>query len=165
MKHNIIRRVFFFSMLILALAAVASAQEGRTCSLAGVAGQWGTYGNGWLILPNGPVPVAGVTRFTRDAQGNFLGTETSVVGGKVSQYTLKGTTTIHSDCTGTRTYGKYDQSGNLVVTVEEALVWVDNETEARVVITSLVFANGTSVPAVITGNGKKLFIRHGSPQH
>jgi hypothetical protein len=129
-----------------------------------VAGEWGTQGSGWLILPTGAVPAAGVTRFTRDAEGNFTGTETSVAGGKVSEFILKGTTTINPDCTGTRSYGKYDQQGNLAFTVEEALVWVDNETEVRVVTTSLVRADGTHVPAVVTGNGRKLFPHHGRPE-
>jgi hypothetical protein len=158
MKHNIVRTVFFFATLLLALAAVASAQDGRTCSLATLAGEWGVQGTGTLILPQiGPVPYAAVGRFTRDADGNFSGTETVNVAGKTTPYMFKGTTQVNSDCTGKLTWLTYDMSGNLVNTATIALVWVDNEREALTMVVSITLPNGASLPAVISGIGEKMF--------
>lgn len=157
MKRNIVRTIFFFATLLLSLAAVASAQDDGTCSNAGVAGEWAFLGTGTIFFPTGPVPLATIGRYTRDADGNILGKVTTSRGGNVSQYTIKGTTAVNSDCTGTFTYSTYDSSGNLVNTVVNAVVWVDNEREALAVTKSFVLANGMSLPAVVTADAKKVF--------
>jgi hypothetical protein len=162
-KRNIVRTVFFLATLLLSLAAVASARDDRTCTLASVAGQWGYTITGTLYLPTGPVPFASVGRSTGDAEGNFTATQTSAVGGKVSEETAKGTSTVNSDCTGTLTASIYDQSGTLTRTAVWALVAVDNGREFRAIIKSLVLEpSGTSVPAVVTENAKKLFPKKGN---
>jgi hypothetical protein len=160
-KRNIVRTVFFLATLLLSLAAVASARDDRGCSAASVVGQWGYTITGTLILSTGPVPFAVVGKLTADAEGNISAMQTAVVGGKVSEETLKGTGTVNSDCTGTETVSVYDQSKNLVRTATLAVVWDDNAREGRAIFTSLVLVlpDGTSVsvPAVITSNAKKMF--------
>jgi hypothetical protein len=158
MKRKIVWTISFFATLLLSLAAVASAQVPRTCSLAGEAGEWGYTVTGTLILPTGAAPFAVVGRNTIDAEGNFSGTQTTVVGGKVVENTTQGTITVNSDCTGTITVNIYDQTGKLVRTATWATVAVDNQRELRAIATSLVLQpSGTSVPAILTMNAKKEF--------
>jgi len=162
-NRNIVRTICFFATLLLGLAAVASAQGFRTCTLAGVAGQWGHTFTGTLILPTGPVPVAAVGTITIDAAGNLSGTQTRSVGGRVFEDTIKGTVAVNDDCTGTITDSIYDQSGSLIITAEWDLAFVDNERELRAILKKLVLQpSGTSVPPVVTLNAKKVF--HGVPR-
>ena len=70
--------------------------------------------------------------------------------------TLKGTSTVDRDCSGTLTVGVYAQ-GNLVRTATFDVVYVNNGREARAIVVSLVLANGTLVPSVLTIDAAKLF--------
>ncbi|HEY1581154.1 MAG TPA: hypothetical protein VGF82_29145 [Terracidiphilus sp.] len=135
-----------------------SSMEGRTCSNASVAGDWAYTETGSVIPATVAVPFAAVAKYTLDAGGNLTGTATSSSGGSVSNVTLQGTGNVNSDCTGTLSVGVY-ASGNLVRTANFELVYVDNSSKARAIITSLVLANGTSVPAVLTVDAQKLFDR------
>jgi hypothetical protein len=166
-KPSAIRTVFFFCALLLSLAAVASAQPQGTCSTASAAGTWGFTDTGTLILPTGPVLFAAVGTITGDAHGNFSGTQTSSVGGRVSKETFTGTGTVNSDCTGTATFSVYDESGTtLLRTATFSVVFVDNGREEREIATSLVLEpTGTRVPAVITGSAKKLFPNSGDERN
>lgn len=155
MKRNIVRTIFF-TTLSLSLAAVAPAQDDGACSNARVVGTWGYTYTGTLILPTGAVPAASVGRFTLDTAGNFSGTQASSLGGNVGQDTLKGSASVNGDCTGTLTLRIYDPSGNLLRTAVLAFVVVDNAKEIRGIFTSLVLPAGTSLPTIITANGKKL---------
>jgi len=157
MKRNVVWTIFLFATLMLGLAAIASAQVPRTCSLAGVAGEWGPTLTGTLTLPTGPIPFAAVQRITIDAAGNVSGSQTGSAGGTVREETIKGNITVNSDCTGTLTVGIYGQSGNLSRTAVWAVVFVDNEREMRAILKSIVLADGTPVPAVLTMDSKKLF--------
>lgn len=158
-KPSAIRTVLFFCASLLSLAAVASAQPQATCSTASVAGTWGFTDTGTVILPTGPVPFAAVGTITGDAHGNFSGTQTTSVGGRVSKETFKGIGTVNSDCTGTASFSVYDESGTtLLRTATFSVVFVDNAKEEREIATSLVLEpSGTPVPAVITGSAKKQF--------
>jgi hypothetical protein len=128
------------------------------CSNAGVAGEWGYTETGTVIPTTGAVPFAAVARYTLDADGNLSGTATSSSGGSTANVTLKGTGTVNSDCTGTLTVGVYE-SGNLLRTAAFAFVYVDDAREGRAIVTSLVLADGASVPAVLTVDAKKLRLR------
>jgi len=161
-KGNIVVTVFFFTALLMSLAATASAQDEGTCSAAGVAGKWGYTETGTVFAPpsGAPVPFASVGRYTLDRDGNLLGTRVGIVGGTIQPATVvKGTARVNSDCTGTITIGLYDESGNLRNSVVKALVYVDNAREARAIITSISVGppGGPSVPTVITMNARKLF--------
>lgn len=157
MKRNIVRTIVF-ATLVLAIAGVASAQDRGSCSYARVAGEWGYTFTATLILPTGPVPFAGVGRYTLDSAGNFSGTQVSNRGGITSEDIIIGTATVNPYCTGTFTVGIYDQSGNLLRTAIWAMVYVDKANEIRSILTSLVLQpSGTSVPAVATDTAKRLF--------
>jgi hypothetical protein len=131
------------------------ADEGGVCSLARVAGNYGFTLSGTLITPTGGVPVAGVGLATISEAGNFSGTENRSVGGGVAQETLGETISVNSDCTGTLTAPVFE-SGQLVRTSVFSVVFDDNAKELRAIQTSLVLPNGTSVPNVITAEGRKI---------
>ena len=162
MKRNIAWTIFFFATLSLGLAAVASARDGRTCSNAGVAGEWGYTETGTLILPTGAVPYASVGSYSLDDEGNLSGARTASVGGQIQTATIRGTATVNSDCTGTETLSFYGESGNLISTVVKALVYVDHAREVRKILTSVVLPDGTGLPAVLTTDAKKLFPDRGN---
>ncbi len=155
-KRNIAQTVFL-ATLLLGMAAAVSAQDGGTCSQVSVAGQWGYSETGTLILPTGPVPYSSLGRYTLDQDGNYTGARTASVGGNIQKATFTGTATVNSDCTGQVTIKFYDLSGNLLNTVLKALVYVNNEREARAIVTSAVLPNGTSLPTVLTTEAKKMF--------
>jgi hypothetical protein len=126
------------------------------CSPAAVAGDWAYTETGWVIPGTVAVPFAAVARYALDADGNLSGTATSSSGGTTANVTLKGTSTVDRDCTGTLTVGVYAQ-GNLVRTATFDVVYVNNGREARAIVVSLVLANGNLVPSVLTIDAKKLF--------
>jgi hypothetical protein len=130
------------------------------CSAASVAGDRGYTETGWVIPGTVAVPFAAVARYTLDADGSLSGTATSSSGGTTANVTLKGTSTVELDCTGTLTVGVYAQ-GNLVRTATFDVVYVNNGREARAIVVSLVLANGTLVPSMLAIDAKKLF--HDSP--
>jgi len=138
-------------------AQTAYYPEEASCSTASVAGAWAYTETGMVIPATGAVSFNAVARYTLDAEGNMSGTATSSSGGAVSSVTLKGSGTVKSDCTGTLTVGVYTTAGTLLRTVTFAFVYVDNAREGRAIVTSLVLANGTAVPAGLTINSKKLF--------
>jgi hypothetical protein len=157
-------KIVSFATLLMSLAAIAQAQPDGTCSSARLAGAWGYTYTGALILPTGAVPAGSVGRFTVDAAGNLSGTQTSSVGGSVGEDTIAGSVAVNSDCTGTATVRIYSSSGTLLRTAVLALVFVDNAREFRAIFQSLVLANGTNVPAVMTMDGKKLIPGRGNEQ-
>jgi hypothetical protein len=128
------------------------------CSVTAVAGEWAYTEIGSVIPASVAIPFAAVARYTLDAGGDLSGTATSSSGGTVANVTLKGTGTVNPDCTGTLTVGVY-ASGNLVRTATFDVVYVDGSREARAIIASLVLANGTIVPSVLTVDAKKVFER------
>ena len=157
MQRYIVRTILF-AALLLTLAAAAWAQHPAICSNAGVAGSWGSTLTGTQFLPTGTVAsFAAVNRTTYDYAGNFSGTQTRTSNGTVSHVTFRGTYTLNSDCTGTKTVKSFDQSGNLVNTATQDFVLVDNAKEIFEIFTSVTLANGTNIPVVITGHAAKLF--------
>jgi hypothetical protein len=156
MKRKVILNTLaLFLFATLSLTAGPATQAGQ-CSLPGVAGRWGYTYTGAIILATGGVPVASVGSFTQDAAGNFSGSQTRNVGGGSGVELIKGTISVNADCTGSATARVYDQSENLLRTAEFALVYVDNAKELRLIFKSLVQADGTNVPVVITANAKKI---------
>ena len=151
------RRVLFFVTLFLGLAAVASAQDDSICSAANLAGQWGYSFSGTIITSAGGVPMGVVGKATIDAAGNFSVTQNSSTAGQVSQNeTATGTVTVNSDCTGTMTLSVTDPAGNVLRKAAWTVVFDDNGTEFRAIMTSLQLGDGTNVPAVVTMAGKKV---------
>jgi hypothetical protein len=161
MTRKIVRSILFSAALLASLAAVARAQDDRICSTPGLAGEWGYTSTGVFIFATGAVPFALVGRVTFDAAGNFSGAQNSSTGGQVGQDTIKGTTTVNPDCTGTLNVNVYNQSGTLLSTSVLAFVIVDNGREIGGIFTSQTLANGTNGPTVATFNAKRQFPRSG----
>jgi hypothetical protein len=125
------------------------------CSTASVAGDWAYTETGVVIPATVDVPFSAAARYTLDTEGNLEGSATSSSGGTVSNVTLKGTGTVNPDCTSTLTVGVYS-SGTLIRTITFDVVYIDNARGARALVTSLVLANGTAVPAVLTIDARKI---------
>jgi hypothetical protein len=130
--------------------------DDRTCSNASVAGAWAFTETGTFIPTTGAAPFAAVASYTLDSKGNLVGTATSSLGGTVSQFTLEGSGTVNSDCTATLSINVYE-SGNLVRTANFDIVYVNNSRAARAINTSVILADGTSIPTVVTFNAQKVF--------
>ena len=141
--------------LFVLVAFVPGAHAGdAACSIARAAGAYAVSDAGTIV---GLGPVAIVSRATFDAAGGISGKSTLSENGNVSRRTLSGSYTVNHDCTGTTTFGEFDESGNLIITVTADLVWDDNMSQFRFVLTSVVLPDGiTSIPIVISGDGKKL---------
>lgn len=154
---------FSIAILMLSLTALAAASDHDVCTNDMALGPWGYTLTGTLITPSGAVPFATVGTLVFEADGSISGTQTGSVGGQISRETISGTwDPINADCTLTYSVGIYSQSGQLLRTVNWAGVLVDNGTEARAIITSLVLPTGTNVPAIVTGNAKKSFSAPGN---
>jgi hypothetical protein len=155
MKRNTARTTLAILSFAVLLAALVPTAQASTCTPASVAGNWGYTYSGALLLPSGPVPAAAVGRFTADMNGNISGSQTRSIAGATAQEVIKGTATVNSDCTGTATIGVYDSSGNLLRSATLAAVYVNNGREAHDIFESMVLADGTPVPVVITAEAKK----------
>lgn len=137
-------------------APAARAFEGDGCSLAQAAGFWGYTYTGVLILPSGAVPLAAVGRYSQDAAGNVLGTQSRSVGGTSATETVTGKMTVNPNCTGVLNAKVY-QGGVFQRSAVLDAVFVNNMTHLRVIFQKLVLSNGTEVPTVITLEGNRLF--------
>jgi hypothetical protein len=154
MKRNIQRTTLMLVALVALLASVPPAAHAIHCSTAMVAGDWAGTLTGTLLLPTGPVPVAGVVRAIVDINGNFTGTEARTIGGGYADETLTGSWTVNPDCTGTDTLNAYE-SGQLVRTSALTIVFDDNAKQVRMVQKSLTLPDGTQLPVVLTLIGRK----------
>jgi hypothetical protein len=157
MKRNIVRTIFFATLLLGVAVAASAQQNDGVCTNASIAGMWGTTMTGTLILPTGAVPFAAVSRATYDFAGNYWGTQTRSNNGAVSRITFRGTYTVNPDCTGTKTTKSYDQAGNLLNTATQDFVLVNDAEEIVEIFTSNTLPNGTTIQMVVTGNSKRLF--------
>ena len=128
--------------------------EDRSCSNAGVAGAWSYVETGNVYPAGVAVPFSAIASYTLDGSGNLSGSAVSSSGGAVSSVTLQGTGTVNSDCTSTLTVGIYSR-GTFVRTVTFAIVYVHHGSEGLGLVTSLVLANGTSVPQCSPSTRKK----------
>ena len=154
MKHQT-RIVFVIVSLTLFSLMLSPQMAAEQCSTARAAGSWGATLTGTIILPTGGVPAAAVVRIRADHAGNFSGTEDRNVGGQFAHETLTGNWTINSDCTGTVNASIFE-SGVLTRTVVLSIVFDDDSKQLRMVQQSLTLPDGTSIPVVITLEGRKL---------
>jgi hypothetical protein len=167
MRRSIVWTFIFIAMLLMSLAAVAKDNRDRddcTCSNADIAGEWGTFMTGTIFHPTaGALSFAAVNKATYDSRGNYSGTQTRNTNGTASRVTFEGTYILNSDCTGTKTTSSFDQSGNLLNTVEQDFILVNNAKELIEVFTLNTLANGVILPTLITGNSKKVFPESDNP--
>ena len=155
MKRNIAPTtlvIVFVATLVLSVAVPAEAGD-AACSLARAAGTYGVSDSGTVV---GIGPRAAVALLTLDAAGNIKGKVTASLNGSVTDSTLSGTYTVNPDCTGTTSFGEFDQSGNLLITATVDLVWDANMREFRFLFTSTVLPDGASLATVINGDARKL---------
>jgi len=153
MKNNVVRIPLMLT-LVAFLTSLPTAAHAIHCSTAMVAGEWAGTLTGTLLLPTGPVPVAGVVRATVDINGNYTGTEARTIGGGYADETITGSWTVNPDCTGTNTLNAYE-SGQLVRTSVLTIVFDDNSKQVRMVQKSLTLPDGTQLQVVITVEGRK----------
>jgi hypothetical protein len=154
MTHNarIVLVIVSLAVLSMTFAPQIAAEE---CSTARAAGSWGATLTGTIIVPPSGVPAAAVLRIRADHAGNFSGTEERNVGGQFAHETLTGNWSINSDCTGTVNASIFE-SGVLTRTVVLSIVFDDDSKQLRMVQQSLTLPDGTSVPVVVTLEGRKL---------
>jgi hypothetical protein len=159
-------RIWITTILLLTAASLClqaqtagiaeHSMDDRTCSNASVAGAWAFTETGTFILATGAAPFVAVASYTLDSNNNLVGTATSSLGGTVSDFTLQGSGMVNPDCTGTLSINVY-KSGILARTANFNIVYVNNSKAARALNTSVILADGTSVPTVFTFNAKKVF--------
>jgi hypothetical protein len=159
MKRSLVRTIGLPTLLLsVAVVALAGDRDHRACSIAGVKGAWGYSESGTLYHPVlGAAPYASVGSYTVDHDGNLSGARNASVGNTGVQFaTIEGTATVNPDCTGELHLSFYNASGVLLSTAVKFVVYVDDSTEARSLITDLVLPDGTThVPAVLVTDAKK----------
>ena len=142
-------------MLIMLEMSVVPLSVRAACTNHTGAGTWGFSTNG-SIPAIGAVAATGI--FTQDVSGKITGKQTRSLNGDIADETFTGTATINPDCTGTATIQVFE-SGVLVRTTTLNVVYDDGGREARAVFTSLVLADGTSLPSIITFEARRVFRR------
>ena len=102
MKRNITKTLAMGAVatLALGLAPIANAER-KECSVATLEGSFVRRDVGFVISPNGALPLAAVNLVTFDGNGAFTSTGSASVNGAPSESTATGTYTVNSDCTGT----------------------------------------------------------------
>ena len=161
MRNHFVRMICLVT-LSLTVAGAASAKDHGVCSNASLEGAWGYTETGTVVAPSpdGPVPILAVAvgRYDFDFAGNFSGTQYSSAGGTVVSDAKVGTYTLNPDCTGTLTLKIYDPSGT---TLRRTSVWaialVDNATEIRGIMTSMVLPNGVTLSPIMSVSAKRMF--------
>jgi hypothetical protein len=160
--RNHIARTVCFAVLSLGLAPAAFAQHHR-CTNPGLTGAWGYTETGTVVVPPPAgqpttLTAAAVGRYDFDSAGSFSGAQYSSAGGAVSEDAKKGEYTLNHDCTGTLTIRIYDPTGT---TLRRTSVWafvlVDNATEMRAIMISMVLPNGFALQPTMTLTAKRLF--------
>ena len=161
MRQSVVRTVVLVTVA-LGLAAAASAQDHR-CVNPGLTGAWGYTETGTVVAPApmGPVVAAAVGRYEFDAAGGFAGTQYSSAGGNVSDDAKVGTYVLNPDCTGTLTLEVWDPAKT---TLRRRSVWaivlVDNATEFRGIMTSMIMptaAGDVVLKPIMTLSARRLF--------
>jgi len=163
MKRNLVIAVFvaaMFAALSAGPISAARAWGSDGCTLTSVAGSFGFSYNGVGILPSGPVPVGAVGNYSSDNAGNFVGTEINSLGGNATFQTISGKLTVNHDCSG-MLLAKVYEGGALVRTSYIHLQYQNNTNEVLLIFQKLVLPDGSSLPVVITGSGKRLFHERG----
>lgn len=156
MKYKVARTIVRSILFSMAVASLVPAAYAAQCSPEGVAGNYGFSDSG-MVINLGPRAAVGLVSF--NTAGEVHGQVTASLNGGILQTTLSGTYTLNPDCSGAATFGELDQAGRLVLTATVTLVWDDDVREARFLFTSVVLANGTSLPTAVNGVARKLATR------
>ena len=140
---------------IAATFAPSQAAAAR-CSLSGTSGSWAYTYSGTIFTPAGPVPAASVGRFSQDAGGNVIGSQTRSVAGVSGVEDISGSVSVNRDCSASATID-VSVNGQVTRTAVLALVYDNNQNQARGIFQSLTLPNGTNVPVVITIDFARVF--------
>ncbi|MBV8596097.1 MAG: hypothetical protein JOZ50_07560 [Candidatus Eremiobacteraeota bacterium] len=149
-----------FATLNIGPIPAARAWGSPGCNLGNVAGSFGFSYNGVGILPTGQVPVGAVGKYHADSAGNLTGDEINSLGGDAEYQTIVGNITVTPDCSGTLVAKVY-QGGVLARTSYIHLQYQNNTREVLFMFQKLVLPNGSSLPVVINGSGKRIFSDRG----
>ncbi len=95
-------KFIFRAAFLLALSQLALSQTTRTCSNADLQGSFGFSFHGTNLEAKVGYIIVG--RFEADGKGNFKGTESESVNGKVGRGPFTGTYAVQADCTGSATF-------------------------------------------------------------
>jgi len=161
MKCNIGPKTLVLAVFAIFVVSTALSAHARQCSLANVAGTYGFTATGTLILQV-PVPLAAAGTVTLHADGTVSGKEFRSVGGQFATETIgPGNWSVDSDCTGKLTAEVFVGT---VLNRTSVLRFVvdDNLSEIRVLQESLTFADGSTPPAIITFEGRRIFNNQGN---
>jgi hypothetical protein len=134
------------TMSILTLIPVWA--QATPCSQASAAGKWAYTYTGTVYAPN-PLAAAAVGHFSQDAKGNVTGSQTHTLAGATEVEDISGTATVNDDCTGTATISVF-LNGQLLRTATLNVVYDGDGNHARMIFTSLILADGPSLPVVVT---------------
>jgi hypothetical protein len=154
MRVNLLR-VLAVAGAIAATFAPSQAAAAR-CSLSGASGSWAYTYSGTIFTPAGPVPAASVGRFSQGAGGNVTGSQTRTVAGASGVEDISGSVSVNADCSATATINVL-VNGQVIRTAVLALVYDNNQKQARGIFQSLTLPNGTNVPVVITIDLARVF--------
>jgi hypothetical protein len=141
---------------LLGLDRKGNGKRAFGCSSADLEGEWGTTMTGTIMSPAGARLFGSANKAEYNSEGEFGGTQIRSVNGTVSTVNFTGTYTVNPDCTGTKIGRSYDLSGNLLNTLTQDFVLVDDANEILEIFTSNIAANGSAIPSVITGQSQKL---------
>ena len=158
MKRNFASTVLVIVLFATSVVTAAHAQDGNRCSNATASGNWGFSTRGTVFLPPTSVAVLVVIvgRFTLDASGSLVGTQTRSLNGTINDETFTGTITVNPDCTATFAVSVF-HSGVLNRTATLDLVFLNRLREYRGVFTSAISEpSGTSIATVLEMDGKKI---------
>src|SRR5438552_16016833 len=94
-------RVTFLGIVWLAMASVASAQYVYLCSNATIAGQYGFQNSGEREIDGKLVQYDAIRTGQFSGEGKHEGQGYLSIGGKVKEFTVRGTFTVAGNCTFT----------------------------------------------------------------
>lgn len=139
-----------FCVAVLFVSMIANISQARAaCSNASIKGTYGILSTG---LDGSLQPASSLDQITVDGSGNLSGTSTKSLNGTIVTYTISGTYSISSNCTGTAVFN--NQSGD----IEHDNIFLNNanmssglyaggfliQTDSSHVQTSIAVAQGTA---------------------
>lgn len=135
------------------LTLIPAWAQASYCSQASAAGKWAYTYTGTVYAPD-PLPAAAVGHFSQDSKGNVTGSQTHTLAGATEVEDISGTATVNDDCTGTATIS-VSLNGQLLRTATLNVAYDSDWNHARMIFTSLILADGTSLPVVATIDASK----------
>jgi len=147
MKGNFANAGLIIATLAI-LTVVPLRAEASHCSQSSAAGDWAYTYTGTVYAPD-PFPAAAVGHFSEDSKGNVTGSQTHTLAGATEVEDISGSLTVNQDCTGSGTINVL-LSGELLRTATLNVAFDSDGNHARLIFTSLILADGTVLPVVVT---------------